>query len=663
MWGMYMPNRGDGTIFAQFRNDSTASITGRAYFVIVEDSCYYPAPNGDQWHNDVARDYLPTEMGETVTFAPGDSVTLSQTFNVPATWNEDNCLIFAWIQKDTGNKEVFQAGIIELPDLIGAPSIPVVIQPFNCVRFPVAQPTLLLYSVDPQDDDITYRVIWDTDPDFASPDSMTSVLQPSGDTFHFTFPYPLTDGATYWWKAKSSDPNGSALWTPYGSEQSLTVLAGLPYNTCSWFQTTGEQFAGSIFFATTIAGDSIILVPGGATIVDTFFLEDFESGTVPPGWSVVDGNGDNHRWLVGTSGDIGTYTPPDYGSSYAYYSDDDAGSGSISYNEELISPAVAIPTAANDLDIVYGYGLHIYETGEKLRVKIRRFTSSSWTQWTDIATYTTNTNGTATIDLTSYLPCDSVQFDWFFSDSTSASHWGWACACDNVALRYTFLTSGNEGTVTGTPVVFDDLAGVYNRPNWGAAVWYKATAGDSVGLQVQYHDGSSWQLIPDSDIPGNSQGFYSSMAVDTVDLTSLNTTTYGTLRLVSSFYRILSESPNEPSLLAWELGNLASFIGISENGSGVKFVEPMLRIVPTVTKNGASIFMTLYNGDMARNLDIYDAAGRLIKNFELQPVTGNQLSVAWDGRDDRGRRTPSGIYFVKLQTGQSTVVEKMVLLE
>ncbi|MDH4210757.1 MAG: T9SS type A sorting domain-containing protein [candidate division WOR-3 bacterium] len=663
MWGMYMPNRGDGTIYAQFRNDSTASITARVYFVIVEDSCYYVAPNGDTWHNDVARDYLPNELGETVTVAPGDSVTFSRAFNVPLGWDQERCRIYAWIQEDTGDKEVFQAGIVELPDLVGAPSIPAIVQPFNCVRVPESQPTLVLNSVDPQGDDIAYRIMWDTDPNFANPESTTSSPQASGSNFYFTFPSPLTNNETYWWKVRASDPSGTGLWTPYTSAHSLTVLTGLPVNTCSWYQTKAEQFSGSLFFATTVAGDSIIIIPGGATLIDTFFFEDFETGTMPAGWTVVNGNSDPYEWTVGTTGDIGAYTPPDYGSAYAYYSDDDAGSGSTSYNEELISPAVAIPPAASDLDIVYGYGFRLYETGEKMRVKMRRFTGSSWTTWTDIALYTTSASGTATIDLTSYLPCDSVQFNWFYSDSTSASHWGWAGACDNVALRYTFQTSGNEGTVTSTPVVFDDLAGMYNRPNWGTAAWYKATAGDSIGIQVEYNNGSTWQLIPDGDLPGNATGFYSALAVDSVDLSGLNTTTYNALRLIAQFYRVPSESPGDPSLLAWELGNLASFIGIAENGSGLKAIQPVLRVVPTVSKNTVSISFMLGNGDMASSLSIYDASGRLVRSFDLKSVIGYPISVQWDGNDNSGRKTSAGIYFVKLETEQSAVVEKVVLLK
>jgi hypothetical protein len=660
LWGMYIPGRGDGTVFAQFRNDSSASITGRVYFVIVEDSCYYVAPNGDVWHNDVARDYLPDELGETVTIAAGDSVTFSRSFTIPSGWNEDNILLYTWFQKDTGDKEVYQACIIELEDLIGAPSIPAIVQPFDCIRVPEPQPTLVLYSIDPQNDDIVYRVAWDTDPDFLSADSFTSSLQASGDTFYFTFPYALTDGETYWFKARTSDPNGSALWTPYTGARSLTVLSEMPGNTCSWFQTTGVQFGSSMFFATMIQGDSIILIPGGAAMIDTCFFEDFESGTMPAGWTVVNGNSDPYQWTVGTSGDMGTYTPPDYGSHYAYYSDDDAGSSVINYNEELISPAIPIPAGIDNLDIAYGYGFRVYQTGEKFRVKMRYF-QGSWSAWADIAVYTTNTSGTEIFDLTPYLPCDSVQFDWFFSDSTSASHWGYGAACDNVALRYEFTTSGDEGSVTGAAVEFDDLAGMYNRPNWGSALWFKATAGDSIGMQVEYHDGSAWDLIPDTDLPGNSSGFYTSLATDTVDLSSLNTTTYHTLRLVTQFYRIPTDDPDDPALLAWELGNLENVIGIAEHNTSVTTIHPVLKVVPTISKNAVNIYFAVNAVTPATSLKIYDAAGRLVTSFHLTPDAPG-TTLQWDGRDDAGRRTPAGIYFVKLDTENTSITQKVLLV-
>jgi hypothetical protein len=116
MWGSY--GSGSGTIYARYHNDSTASVTAYVYFVITEDSCYYSAPNGDQWHNHVARDYVPNQIGQQVTIPAGDSVTVSQAFTIQSGWNVNRCKIVTWIQNNS-TREVYQAGFIKVTDLTG----------------------------------------------------------------------------------------------------------------------------------------------------------------------------------------------------------------------------------------------------------------------------------------------------------------------------------------------------------------------------------------------------------------------------------------------------------------------------------------------------------------------------------------------------------------
>lgn len=115
MWGYYDPAGGTGSINAQFRNDSSAAITGRVIFVVTEDSLYYPAPNGALWHNHVPRDYLPDHDGEVVTIDPGDSTTVTRSFSIDPVWNDAQCTILAWIQNDDmqpdSTKEIWQAGM------------------------------------------------------------------------------------------------------------------------------------------------------------------------------------------------------------------------------------------------------------------------------------------------------------------------------------------------------------------------------------------------------------------------------------------------------------------------------------------------------------------------------------------------------------------------
>jgi len=123
MWGSYVPSERTGTINAQFRNDSTAAITGRVQFVLTEDSIYYAAPTGDLWHNHVARDYLPTQSGEVVTIQSGDSMTLTRSFTLQPSWVAWRCQIVTWIQNDVmqpdSTKEVWQGGMINVNELEG----------------------------------------------------------------------------------------------------------------------------------------------------------------------------------------------------------------------------------------------------------------------------------------------------------------------------------------------------------------------------------------------------------------------------------------------------------------------------------------------------------------------------------------------------------------
>jgi len=540
----------------------------------------------------------------------------------------------------------------------GTPFTPTIIAPFNYAKFATLNPVFKLTTTDPQNDPVKYRIYWSTDTAFTNQDSVTTGTYASGATATYTLPVALTNGVTYWWRVRAADTTTGGMWSAPTARRSFTIGLNIPSNTCSWFQTTNGQFSGCTFNGTQVQGDSVVLVPVGY-IEDTLLFAEFESG-MPSGWTWVDGNNDGYRWTTGTTTDLGSYTPPNYGSAYAYYSDDDAGSGVINNNEELISPKVRVPPTATNLSIRYDYGFRVYQTGEKLRVKFRKRVGGSWTAWSNIAEYTTSVSGTANIDLTSQLPCDSIQFEWFFSDSTASSHWGWACATDNVVVSYSYTYQNNTGTLTGMPVVYSDLSKTYARPRWGDVVWRKATGDDSIGIQVEYYTGSSWQLVPNSIIPGNSVGKFSSLPVDTVKLNMMtDTITYNTLRLKALFYR-KTKSPNNPALLDWEVGNLMSYVGIVESGSEMSGM--MLKVYPNPSKGNLEIRYEIRNTNQSSvTLKVFDATGRLIKSFNsLNDKTLNQ--VFWDTKDDVGRKVPSGVYFIRLETDELKQTEKVILL-
>ncbi len=68
------------------------------------------------------------------------------------------------------------------------------------------------------------------------------------------------------------------------------------------------------------------------------------------------------------------------------------------------------------------------------------------------------------------------------------------------------------------------------------------------------------------------------------------------------------------------------------------------------------------------SISIYDVRGRLVKTLELgfKPAgtyVDRYNAAHWNGRDERGEKVASGIYFYKIQAGQFGMVRKMVVVE
>lgn len=165
---------------------------------------------------------------------------------------------------------------------------------------------------------------------------------------------------------------------------------------------------------------------GERTVV---FFEDFESG-MPANWQVIDGNNDGYTWEVGTTDDL-FFQPPDYGTAYAYYSDDDAGELAPAGTEYLISPAVSC-SGITDLTLSYSWAFSIFDP--PIGASYVRFHNGSvWSAWNQIATYYVDSCGVDIFDLTTYLPAESIQVEFTYEDPTGG--WGWAFGIDNVLLE------------------------------------------------------------------------------------------------------------------------------------------------------------------------------------------------------------------------------------
>jgi flagellar hook assembly protein FlgD len=61
-----------------------------------------------------------------------------------------------------------------------------------------------------------------------------------------------------------------------------------------------------------------------------------------------------------------------------------------------------------------------------------------------------------------------------------------------------------------------------------------------------------------------------------------------------------------------------------------------------------------------QTIAIFDLNGRLLRTLEVGPGLGGKTT--WDGRDDRGRHVPAGLYCARLLSGSIHVQTRLVLL-
>jgi flagellar hook assembly protein FlgD len=65
----------------------------------------------------------------------------------------------------------------------------------------------------------------------------------------------------------------------------------------------------------------------------------------------------------------------------------------------------------------------------------------------------------------------------------------------------------------------------------------------------------------------------------------------------------------------------------------------------------------------AVSLQIFDAAGKLVKTLVDSPLASGSYSVVWNGDDNSGKPVASGTYFCKMVTEEYNEVRQLVLLK
>jgi hypothetical protein len=95
----YNPATRNGQVQVECHNAGSNPISAAVQVAITEDSIHYAAPNGDQLHNGVCRDYVPNQNGTAVTLPAGVYDTVTVSYTLQSSWVEENVKLVVYLQK------------------------------------------------------------------------------------------------------------------------------------------------------------------------------------------------------------------------------------------------------------------------------------------------------------------------------------------------------------------------------------------------------------------------------------------------------------------------------------------------------------------------------------------------------------------------------------
>jgi hypothetical protein len=114
-------------------------------------------------------------------------------------------------------------------------------------------------------------------------------------------------------------------------------------------------------------------------------------------------------------------------------------------------------------------------------------------------------------------------------------------------------------------------------------------------------------------------------------------------------------------------GNLSSFATLLPSGTAdvggavlprVVFLAP---VSPNPAREGAMLRFGLPSAARAE-LALFDAAGRRVRSLASGDLAAGEHAIRWDGLGDAGTPVASGLLFLRLETGDRTLVQRMVVV-
>jgi hypothetical protein len=106
--------------------------------------------------------------------------------------------------------------------------------------------------------------------------------------------------------------------------------------------------------------------------------------------------------------------------------------------------------------------------------------------------------------------------------------------------------------------------------------------------------------------------------------------------------------------------NESTGIGDGGEDTGIPRVTSLMQNTPNPFNPSTVIGFNVNAGGKVL-LEIYDVRGRRIRRLMDDRLGAGKYQVTWDGKDDRGRALPSGVYLYRLEASGDRFTRKMLL--
>jgi hypothetical protein len=100
--------------------------------------------------------------------------------------------------------------------------------------------------------------------------------------------------------------------------------------------------------------------------------------------------------------------------------------------------------------------------------------------------------------------------------------------------------------------------------------------------------------------------------------------------------------------------------GVMAEQGALDLSRPWLVAYPNPTRTGLTISYNL-TGTAPTHLRIYDASGKLVANLWDAARPRGRYVAHWNALEAGGGRVAAGVYFVKLESGESRLTQKFIV--